>query len=923
MFSIDTVGGRVGGLGSDEGLVQQSPGRSGARPLVARAGELDQVRRVLASAAAGLGRLVVLYGPAGIGRSSLVVAAAELATGRGMQVLTARGSELERGYPFGIARQLLEDHILGLPADERRSVLNDAGPAAPAALGLEPDAGGDDSTGFDRVHALHVTASRLAARRPLLLTVDDVQWCDRPSLDFLCYLGHRASRLPVVVLLSWRRGEPGVRAGRLQALAGRRDTTFLSLRPFDLDAVSTILGDELGTRPSSTLTQTVWERTGGLPFLVRELALAIRARSAPSADPAAASRQPDGAGLVTAITPEPVRRDVAARLARHPEAVRRFAQAVAVLGERCPIARAGQLAELEPERAPAAADALERAGILRHDESVTFAAPLLRDAAYDTLSSVERAQLHSRAARLLAEASGEVDAESVARHLLLGLPAEDRGWQPTLRTAAHRAAARGDDGFALRCLERALIDAAPAQRAEILAELGRIELRVGESPGAENHLREALSLTETETERARLATELEAADAVVKVCAGAAPTPSAALDPARAATPGERALLAASCLAAAQDLRGDAATVVHCCRAVLAVATLGHEPVAAYLAARAALLADGRDLTEATATGRRGPAALALRAQLSLARGDLGLADEQAAAAVETADALGSLPLGHRVCADAVAVRALVAVHRDRSDEALRLLAELSPEDPARAPLRALVTVGGDSKGDEGGRPWAEGLVAPGVAAPAARALAHQRAGRDAPAVELALAHLTAARSWGAPALVAEALLVAAIVGSPDERRTGIEEALAVLAGVDAPLTLARARIELGCVLRRQGHRRNARQELERGADLAHRCGAAALVERARSELVAAGARPRRQAFSGVESLTASERRVAELAAGEMTNRQIAQALTVSMKTVAGQLNAVYRKLDVHDRRALAAALGADSDRPVPTSPLP
>src|SRR5206468_4750763 len=103
--------------------------------------------------------------------------------------------------------------------------------------------------------------------------------------------------------------------------------------------------------------------------------------------------------------------------------------------------------------------------------------------------------------------------------------------------------------------------------------------------------------------------------------------------------------------------------------------------------------------------------------------------------------------------------------------------------------------------------------------------------------------------------------------------------------------------------------RREAREQLVRGADLANRCGAELLSTRARAELVAVGARPRRAAFTGVGSLTRSELRVAQLAAAGMTNRAIAYELTVSAKTIAGQLTAVYRKLDVHDRAALATAM--------------
>jgi len=117
----------------------------------------------------------------------------------------------------------------------------------------------------------------------------------------------------------------------------------------------------------------------------------------------------------------------------------------------------------------------------------------------------------------------------------------------------------------------------------------------------------------------------------------------------------------------------------------------------------------------------------------------------------------------------------------------------------------------------------------------------------------------------------------------------------------------------LGTALRRARRRRDAREQLERGADLAHRCGADVLAARARAELVSVGARPRRAAFSGISSLTASELRVARLAATGKTNREIAQELVVSVKTISAQLTAIYRKLDVHDRAALAETMQAEA----------
>jgi DNA-binding NarL/FixJ family response regulator len=138
-----------------------------------------------------------------------------------------------------------------------------------------------------------------------------------------------------------------------------------------------------------------------------------------------------------------------------------------------------------------------------------------------------------------------------------------------------------------------------------------------------------------------------------------------------------------------------------------------------------------------------------------------------------------------------------------------------------------------------------------------------------------------------------------------------LPEAVEHLAPTEFQLDHARALVDLGAALRRGNERRASRDPLRQGMDIAHRCGATALVERARTELEASGARPRSVFVSGVDSLTPSELRVAELAVQGMTNREIAQRLFVTMKTVETHLRHCYQKLEIAGRGELAAALGA------------
>ena len=145
-----------------------------------------------------------------------------------------------------------------------------------------------------------------------------------------------------------------------------------------------------------------------------------------------------------------------------------------------------------------------------------------------------------------------------------------------------------------------------------------------------------------------------------------------------------------------------------------------------------------------------------------------------------------------------------------------------------------------------------------------------------------------------------------------------LREAVDVLAGSEARLKHARALVDLGAALRRSNQRREARERLREGVDLAGRLGAHGLAERANEEIAATGARPRRVLQTGLDALTASERRVAQLAADGMTNKEIAQALFITMKTVEVHLSHAYRKLEISSRGQLDKALADPRTEPHP-----
>jgi DNA-binding CsgD family transcriptional regulator len=192
----------------------------------------------------------------------------------------------------------------------------------------------------------------------------------------------------------------------------------------------------------------------------------------------------------------------------------------------------------------------------------------------------------------------------------------------------------------------------------------------------------------------------------------------------------------------------------------------------------------------------------------------------------------------------------------------------------------------------------------------------------DAALVELALGNADAARrlseeelelarTFGAPRALGVALRAAGLVAGDRRGEDLLREAVEVLGGPDTSLEQARALADLGALLRRSNRRIEARHMLRQAADVARRVGATPLAGRAETELRATGARPRRVMLTGLEALTASERRIAELAAEGLSNVQIAQTLFVTARTVEGHLTHVFQKLDVSARTELPAALAA------------
>jgi DNA-binding CsgD family transcriptional regulator len=173
----------------------------------------------------------------------------------------------------------------------------------------------------------------------------------------------------------------------------------------------------------------------------------------------------------------------------------------------------------------------------------------------------------------------------------------------------------------------------------------------------------------------------------------------------------------------------------------------------------------------------------------------------------------------------------------------------------------------------------------------------------------MGLDDLERARRWRSASGIGIALRTVALTDGGSDSVARLREAVDALERSPARLALARALTDLGAALRRANRRAEARTALADALDLANRCNAGALVDRARTELRAAGGRSSRPEASGIRALTASELRVAEMAAAGESNPEIAQALYVTRKTVETHLGHVYRKLGISGRGKLAGAM--------------
>lgn len=916
--------------------MNRPPGRHDALDLLAA--EAERAR-------SGAGRLAVLRGATGMGRTTVLEAAAEDAAAHGTRVLRARCSPEDAGVPFAAARQLLG-------ADD------------------EFGAGGSEREQGEQLWRALLAYAGLS---PLMLAVDDVHLADGPSHRWLVDAARRigGSALPVLLVVTERSQydiEPR-RPGFTHTLSPALVYTH-TLAPLPHATAAERVLACFPDAPAPWVDSCVAAAAGN-PMLLRALL-----------DDLAAGSHPTVPGSTAELYPGAFPDAVAHWLESTCPATAETARALAVLDENCERSAAvegaglfcsgdelaGSLTALvgaDALRVAGWLTAMTRLGMLRPDSRgrPRYPHPLLRDAVLVGVPEDRRRAVHGQVVERMLHARTSTE---VARHLLAIGPV-GRPWAPGVLQDAADAAVRGDrPDEAAAFLRHALLEPLPDdERQRLLIALGSLEYGRRRTSVGIGHLTEALLLPVVPRDRVRAALTLGTA------LAGSGRA-RAALDVLRtleeqlADHPDLiRTLQTAGALLCDQDqavrrevyewLVGTAARtpeLVGTAGKALLVryeATAGLTSAEDAMARMSALLAETTDpLTEPFLTGSAAVVALwaddLAEAERLVER---GLADQRqgtlhpmrdvllntrADIAEARADhaALLSAPMPRDAVPTNAHAHTLTALIRTgRRADARRLAADLDlggvPENwvlnrllYARGLLRA---ADGDPAGalhdflECGRRQSARDVVSP-VVTPWRTAAAECRLALGLPheAIALAEEELRLARVWDTPRTIGRALRV---LGSATGGRRGLdltEEAVHRLreAPPGTAYDLAAALVDHGRLLAAAGDRTRAREAVREAAEHAERLGATLLRDRADDVLSTTGARRTAADRTGLAALTSSERRIAELAAAGRTNAEIADLLHLAIRTVETHLTSTYRKLGIRRRSGLPAALPQD-----------
>jgi DNA-binding CsgD family transcriptional regulator len=863
----------------------------------------------------------------------------------------AEASELERADLLQAAAGVAAG-LLGLPG---------APPAeGPPASGVDPS--------FAVLHGLYWLCANLTAVGPLCVVVDDAHWADAASLRYLAFLLTRLQELDAALVVATRPLEAGTDE-LLATVATDPSADAIRLPPLTRAAVAQLVESSLAAVPDPVFVDACLRATRGTPFLMRVLLEALSEGGiAPTAE-AARHVEKMGARTVGRSIRLRLRRlpEHAGRLARALAILEEGDLFQAARLARLEEVEAAEAAELlmtagilEPGRPLTFIHPIVRSGIYS-DLTSAERAQGHRDAAR---LLAEQPGAHERVAKHLLASEPAGDGWVVERLVEAACTAGKQGAPESEAVFLRRALAEPpppDERSALLLdlgmaeasvgfaewpehLQRA-VDTAPnvVAAAEAAMVLGLALSRAQRFAEAVEVLDRAASALDSR--HAELALQLEAA-AVVAAMYDPVTTTSVAL---RRDALRERAA-------------SDGTAPPEFVAAASFISVLMNQPagVGAGLATRALLAggdapsgSDGKpwfpfatwfseatftllwaeryaqvqplldaSIAQARITGDSGRLALGLanRGWLALRRGDLSAAEGDARTALAATE-LPAPPM-YRVANGGVLVKALVA--QGELDAAEEVLAPLDCEGESGSLSAAVLRVArgrlrvGQGRVAEGledllavGARLTRGMVTcPGfIPWRSDAALAYLALGDRDAAERLAAEELELAQAFGAPRALGVAKRAAGVVAGGERGEVLLREAIDALERGDAKLERARALTDLGAMLRRRNRRTEARELLREALDAAHRSDARPLAEQAETELRATGARPRRVVLTGLDSLTASERRIAELASQGLTNREIAQTLFVTARTVEGHLTSVFRKLRVDSRDELPAVL--------------
>jgi len=936
--------------------------------LLERESQVAALQALAEAAGLGDGRFAVIEGSAGLGKTRLLGEVRAIAGAAGMRVLAARGGEFEGEFAYGIVRQLFEPLLASVSPDLRAEFLSGPAELIEPLFGAPQVAGSQEAPpegSFAILHGLYWLAANVAFQQATLLAIDDLHWADSPSLRWLLYLSRRLDGVPLLVAAGTRPPEGESRDPELVTeLIADPEAAAILLDPLGRASIAILARQVHGLEPDEAFCAALETATGGNPLFVGAVLDAV-AREGTSPTSGHAER-------LLEIGAQGVSRAVGLRLARLPTEALALLRAASILGDGTELRRAAALAGIEADEFGLAAAALVRLDLLRRDDPLEFFHPVVRRAVYETLDVVERDAAHRLAAELLLDA-GAVPESAGSHLLrvapladmfvvsTLRLAAE----RSLVQGAADAAVA-----YLTRALEEQM---EPAVRAEVLAELGfaerrtdgpaavdhlraSLELLVDRARRGEVALELGRALWFTDRSVEALETFERALDEVDRQedpnlyelleaeLIGSAWWNAQTYHIAEAAIRqlaletlhgglGSEILLATMAHYEARRGRDRERSIELAQRALASGNLLASGSIAFFYAVvalfRAGVVDDRPFLNQAIARARRrgdifNVAFLLLwLGKCQIHRGDLRAAVADLRESMEL-----SVAHGMRVAWPYnIGFLAQALLEQGDPDEAARVVEgggfpEQLPLDQlhltwfrlSRGRLR--IESGSPERGVEellqvgetvrslphyenpSGAPWrawaAEGL---------------RTLGRSDEARELAEEELALARRWGDPEAIGASLRVLGLVVGGKAGVELLREAVETLAASQARLERARAIVDLGAALRRANRRAEARELLREGVDLAGSIGAFGLAARANEEIAATGARRRKVLQTGLDALTASERRVAQLAADGMSNKEIAQTLFITIKTVEVHLSHAYRKLEIGSRAQLDQAL--------------